>query len=144
MQALLVPRSFVSGRPWASKGVKASSSCPDIVSNSVPFKLNSIDREIHMIHSLRIRGLTPLALSTALLMAFAAAPVHAASTQQNRMKTCNAEAKGKKGDERRGFMSQCLKGSGEAKSKAKAAKNSKNGKAGQGQSAAQSKEASGS
>jgi psiF repeat len=31
--------------------------------------------------------------------------------QQNRMKTCNAEAKAKslKGDERKAFMSQCLK-----------------------------------
>jgi psiF repeat len=32
-------------------------------------------------------------------------------TQQNKMKTCNAEAKesGKKGDERKMFMSECLK-----------------------------------
>jgi hypothetical protein len=32
-------------------------------------------------------------------------------TQQNKMKTCNAEAKetGKKGDERKAFMSECLK-----------------------------------
>jgi hypothetical protein len=31
--------------------------------------------------------------------------------QQNKMKTCNAEAKetGKKGDERKAFMSECLK-----------------------------------
>lgn len=33
----------------------------------------------------------------------------AGTTQQNKMKTCNAEAKGKKGDERKAFMSECLK-----------------------------------
>jgi len=33
------------------------------------------------------------------------------SSQQNRMKTCNADAKAKslKGEERKAFMSQCLK-----------------------------------
>lgn len=37
---------------------------------------------------------------------------HAPSAQQNRMKACNAEAgkKNLKGDERRAFMSHCLKG----------------------------------
>jgi hypothetical protein len=36
----------------------------------------------------------------------------AEGTQQHKMKTCNAEAgkKGLKGDERRTFMSSCLKG----------------------------------
>ena len=29
--------------------------------------------------------------------------------QQERMKTCNADATGKKGDERKAFMSECLK-----------------------------------
>lgn len=40
------------------------------------------------------------------------APTAAQSSQQNKMKTCNAEAgkKGLKGDERRAFMSACLKG----------------------------------
>ena len=42
-----------------------------------------------------------LALSGA---AFAAEP----TAQQNKMKTCNAEATGKKGDERKAFMKQCL------------------------------------
>lgn len=36
--------------------------------------------------------------------AFAAEP----TAQQNKMKTCNAEATGKKGDERKAFMKQCL------------------------------------
>lgn len=31
-------------------------------------------------------------------------------TQQTRMKTCNAEAKGKTGDERKAFMKECLSG----------------------------------
>lgn len=42
-----------------------------------------------------------------------AAPAEpAASTQQDRMKACNADAKGKglKGEERKTFMSSCLKG----------------------------------
>ena len=33
----------------------------------------------------------------------------AKSTQQEKMKTCNADAKGMKGDERKKFMSECLK-----------------------------------
>ncbi len=33
---------------------------------------------------------------------------HAATDQQNKMKTCNAEAKDKKGDERKAFMKECL------------------------------------
>ena len=39
-------------------------------------------------------------------------PRPAEGSQQNRMKTCNAEAAKKqlKGDERRAFMSACLKG----------------------------------
>ena len=32
-----------------------------------------------------------------------------ASAQQNKMATCNKEATGKKGDERKKFMSECLK-----------------------------------
>jgi hypothetical protein len=30
------------------------------------------------------------------------------TAQQNKMKTCNAEATGKKGDERKAFMKECL------------------------------------
>ena len=33
----------------------------------------------------------------------------AATEQQNKMVTCNKEATGKKGDERKKFMSECLK-----------------------------------
>ena len=33
--------------------------------------------------------------------------------QQNRMKVCNERAEGKKGDERKAFMSKCLKGEDE-------------------------------
>ena len=40
----------------------------------------------------------------------AAAPAAAAgNSQQNKMATCNKEATGKKGDERKAFMSECLK-----------------------------------
>jgi hypothetical protein len=38
---------------------------------------------------------------------FAAEP----TAQQSKMKTCNAEATGKKGDERKAFMKQCLSAS---------------------------------
>ena len=34
------------------------------------------------------------------------------TAQQERMKACNAQAGDKKGDERKAFMSQCLKGEG--------------------------------
>jgi hypothetical protein len=44
--------------------------------------------------------------------AIPADPAASASTQQDRMKACNADAKGKglKGEERKTFMSSCLKG----------------------------------
>ena len=46
-----------------------------------------------------------------------AAPEKKATPQQEKMKACNAEAKGKKGDERKAFMKECLgaKKTGEAK-----------------------------
>ena len=59
---------------------------------------------------------------TMLIAAFAlsaalAAPAFAAdaasapmTTQQSRMKSCNADAAGKKGDERKAFMKTCLSG----------------------------------
>ena len=46
---------------------------------------------------------------------------HAASEQQNKMKTCNAEAKGKKGDERKVFMKECLSAKADAPAAAAAA-----------------------
>jgi hypothetical protein len=52
-----------------------------------------------------------LALSLIAGSAFAAdAPARTLSPQQQRMKDCNVQAKGKKGEERRAFMSTCLKG----------------------------------
>ena len=66
---------------------------------------------------MRKNPLLPVLLSLTLAApAFAAGPAapsgKAPTTQQQRMKSCNAEAKGKalKGDERRSFMSSCLKG----------------------------------
>lgn len=44
----------------------------------------------------------------ALGMALSVGVAHAATDQQNKMKTCNAEAKDKKGDERKAFMKECL------------------------------------
>jgi hypothetical protein len=63
-------------------------------------------------------------LAVASLLAFAAgataAPQQAApkkdlTPQQQRMSTCNSQATGKKGDERKTFMSSCLKGEQPAK-----------------------------
>jgi hypothetical protein len=39
---------------------------------------------------------------------FAADPSPAQAAQQARMKSCNADAAGKKGDERKAFMKECL------------------------------------
>lgn len=44
----------------------------------------------------------------ALGLAMSVGVAHAATEQQNKMKTCNAEAKDKKGDERKAFMKECL------------------------------------
>lgn len=40
--------------------------------------------------------------------AFAADPAPAKNSQQSKMTTCNKEAEGKKGDERKAFMKECL------------------------------------
>lgn len=45
-------------------------------------------------------------------------PAWAANSQQEVMKSCNAQAAGKKGDERKAFMSACLKGETPAPAKA--------------------------
>lgn len=49
-------------------------------------------------------------VATASLFIMTAAPAAMASAQQERMKTCNTEAKDKKGDERKAFMKECLSG----------------------------------
>lgn len=51
-----------------------------------------------------------IALVAASLFALVAAPAAFAGAQQEKMKTCNAEAKTKalKGDERKAFMKECL------------------------------------
>ena len=57
-------------------------------------------------------GLSILALGLALSSGWAQAadPAAAEKTpQQNKMAACNKEADGKKGDERKAFMSECLK-----------------------------------
>jgi hypothetical protein len=49
-----------------------------------------------------------LALAILGVFAVAGSPVYAENAQQERMKTCNAKAGDKKGDERKTFMSDCL------------------------------------
>ena len=55
------------------------------------------------------------ALSLVAVTTFAAdAPAKAVTPQQQRMKDCNTQATGKHGDERKAFMSACLKGNSSA------------------------------
>ncbi len=54
-----------------------------------------------------------IALAAAMLFA-ASSPVLADTAQQSRMKDCSAQAKGKKGAERKDFMKSCLSGSAAA------------------------------
>ena len=49
-----------------------------------------------------------IALVAASLFTLAIAPVTMAGPQQEKMKSCNTEAQGKKGDERKAFMKECL------------------------------------
>lgn len=66
-------------------------------------------------------------LSAALLvLPIAFHPAFAETDQQNKMKTCNAAAADKKGDERKAFMKDCLsKDSGEKGSAAQQAQREK-------------------
>ena len=59
---------------------------------------------------MRLLALAALALVLGAGTAFAAdPPAKPLTPQQQKMKDCNAEAAGKKGDERNAFMSTCLK-----------------------------------
>jgi len=70
----------------------------------------------------KLLALTTLGFSCAFGSAWSAdAPAGAASgaakaptAQQSKMKTCNADAKGMKGDERKAFMKTCLSAKAEA------------------------------
>lgn len=53
-----------------------------------------------------------------LLGLFAFNPAFAATEQQNKMATCNKDATGKKGDERKAFMKECLSKKPEAPAEA--------------------------
>jgi len=58
---------------------------------------------------MKIRAtMAALALGVALSATFAAAPAFADNSQQSKMTTCNAQAAGKKGDDRKAFMKDCL------------------------------------
>ena len=49
-----------------------------------------------------------VALAAASLFAIGMASNALATPQQDKMKSCNVEAKGKKGEERKAFMKECL------------------------------------
>jgi hypothetical protein len=66
-----------------------------------------------------MKVLSRLLINAAVLGGIAAMPAYSAETaapskaktaQQERMVSCNKDAKGKTGDERKAFMSSCLKG----------------------------------
>jgi hypothetical protein len=58
---------------------------------------------------MKIRAtMAALALGVALSVSFAATPAFADNSQQSKMTTCNAQASGKKGDDRKAFMKDCL------------------------------------
>lgn len=67
-------------------------------------------------------------IAFAALLAFSLNPAQAATEQQNKMATCNKEAAGKKGDERKAFMKDCL--SNKPAEEAKPAMNSQQSKMG--------------
>ena len=68
-----------------------------------------------MSHSFRLLFVASLALAAA--AAFAAPASKPLSASQQRMSDCSKQASGKKGDERKAFMSACLKGSAAAPAK---------------------------
>ncbi len=60
-----------------------------------------------------------------LLGAIVTSPAFAATEQQNKMVTCNKDAAGKKGDERKAFMKECLSKKPEAEAPAMNSQQSK-------------------
>lgn len=68
-----------------------------------------------MSHSFRLLFAATLTLASA--VAFAAPATKQLSASQQRMSDCSKQATGKKGDERKAFMSSCLKGSAAAPAK---------------------------
>jgi hypothetical protein len=72
-----------------------------------------------------------IALVAASLLSLGIASTAGATPQQEKMKTCNVQAKGKTGDDRKAFMKSCLSGGGAggaAKSDCEAKAVSKEGK----------------
>ncbi|MFT4508031.1 PsiF family protein [Caballeronia sp. 15711] len=58
---------------------------------------------------MKIRAtIAALTLGATLSVTFAAAPAFADNSQQSKMTTCNAQATGKKGVDRKAFMKDCL------------------------------------
>jgi hypothetical protein len=67
------------------------------------------ERKAFMKECLSNKPAAPASASAAPAAAPIAAAPAAGNSQQNKMATCNKEATGKKGDERKQFMSECLK-----------------------------------
>jgi hypothetical protein len=81
--------------------------------------MNHFFRSIHMRHTISIAALGFALVSgmafaadpakpAAAATAAASAPAAEKTAQQSKMATCNKEAEGKKGDERKAFMKDCL------------------------------------
>ena len=67
------------------------------------------ERKAFMKECLSSKPAAPAAAPAPAAAAAAEAAPAAGNSQQNKMATCNKEATGKKGDERKKFMSECLK-----------------------------------
>src|SRR5215468_2563587 len=85
--------------------------------HATPARLGSC-RRFHTQRGGRMRKVLAIAVTVSLvagtLSVASAADEKKPNPQQERMKACNAQAGDKKGDERKAFMSSCLKGGGEA------------------------------
>lgn len=65
---------------------------------------------VSQVKRMNIKQMMLVAATACLLAGAAQADDKAANPQQNRMTACNQQATGKKGDERKAFMSACLSG----------------------------------
>jgi hypothetical protein len=95
---------LITSSRWTNRQPKCPNACGAEM-HVAPPSIFTI-REFHMRY-----GFTVLALGLALASGWAQAadPAPAEKTpQQNKMATCNKEADGKKGDERKAFMKDCL------------------------------------
>ena len=111
-------KECLSSKPAAPAAVPAPESAP-AAGNSQQNKMATCNKEAtgkkgderkaFMKECLSNKPAAPAAAAPAAVPAPLAPAPAAGNSQQNKMATCNKEATGKKGDERKQFMSECLK-----------------------------------